>query len=405
MTALLLALLAGIFFLSDSVVEADLALTILSLTLIVVVLVARGLPRLSIREHWPYVLYLAALTLSLLGSRTTASISEFARQLLFLGVIFAVARAAATERAQRLVVATTVIFAMAIVGQALLFAWQSEQDARLILYPIVEQWSGYPELGLLAAMFASGALALAVFGLSMPLRAGAAYMAAFFMVGAIALYSRSAWITIGLMALWIAGLALFRQRGLRAIAILAVCAVGAVVALQLTSPQPSLRLSSLSAVLRAQQTGDRLLGWRTGLSMMRDHPLLGAGPGMYRTAYTQYQGAAALARDRPPGELERDRTHAYNLILHVGAELGVIGLLAYLFVWGRILWIGFLTAPTQLQGIAYSVHAMLAAFFIRSQSEHFLANLHTSHRLLLLLAVLFGLAEAIRATAASTTRT
>lgn len=401
MTGLLLALLAGIFFLSDSVAPANPVLAAFALILITAAVLVRGLPRLSLRDSWPYLLYLAALALSWLGSRTTASTVEVGKQLLFLGVIFAVTRIATTERVQRLVVATLVVFAMAIVGQALLFAWQSEQPERLVTYPIVEQWSGYPELGLLAAIFACGTLALTVFGSAMTLRAGAAYMAAFFTVGALFLYSRSAWVTIGIVAVWIGALALYRRKGVRTIAILALCAMGAVVVLQFSPARSALRLSSLSAVLRMQQTEDRLLGWRTGLAMMRDHPVLGVGPGMYRTTYSRYQGAAALARDRDPRELERDRTHAYNLIFHVGAELGVIGLIAYLLLWGRVLWIGLLAAPVELQALAYAVHAMLAAFFVRSQSEHFLANLQTSDRLLLLLAVLFGLAEAIRGTSQS----
>jgi hypothetical protein len=67
-----------------------------------------------------------------------------------------------------------------------------------------------------------------------------------------------------------------------------------------------------------------------------------------------------------------------------------------LVVWGRALWItARASATTGLGHAALATHALLAAYMVRSQSEHFLSNLHTSFRLLLLVAVVFGLAEAV----------
>ena len=44
-----------------------------------------------------------------------------------------------------------------------------------------------------------------------------------------------------------------------------------------------------------------------------------------------------------------------------------------------------------------SLHGMLVAFLVRSQGEHFLANLGTSFRFVILTGLLIGLANACRA--------
>jgi O-antigen ligase len=130
----------------------------------------------------------------------------------------------------------------------------------------------------------------------------------------------------------------------------------------------------------------RAEGWRVASEMMRQHPWLGVGPGRYSIAYAQFT-------------TRQDATHAYNIVLHTGAEIGWIGLAAYLALWARVLWISFAAAIDRRRESvsALAVHGMLVAFLARSQSEHFLANLTTSMRLLLLLGLLFGLAEGARA--------
>jgi O-antigen ligase len=119
--------------------------------------------------------------------------------------------------------------------------------------------------------------------------------------------------------------------------------------------------------------------------MFREHPWVGVGLGRYPADYTR----------RGVGP---DSTHAYNIVVHVAAETGMAGLVPYLVLWGRVLWLSLREASRRGAGpAAFAVHGMLVAFFLRSQSEHFLANLATSFRLLMLLGVLFGLAEGLAA--------
>ena len=73
---------------------------------------------------------------------------------------------------------------------------------------------------------------------------------------------------------------------------------------------------------------ERLAHWQTAGEMIRYHPWTGVGLSNYEPAYPQY---ALMNWPIPLG-------HAHNYYLNVGAELGLPGLLAYVFLWGAILW-------------------------------------------------------------------
>jgi O-antigen ligase len=69
---------------------------------------------------------------------------------------------------------------------------------------------------------------------------------------------------------------------------------------------------------------ERMAHWQSALAMWTDHPWLGVGVGNYEVAYTYY---ALPLWTFPLG-------HAHNYYLNIAAEAGVLGLLAYLLLWG-----------------------------------------------------------------------
>jgi putative inorganic carbon (hco3(-)) transporter len=73
---------------------------------------------------------------------------------------------------------------------------------------------------------------------------------------------------------------------------------------------------------------ERLAHWQAAQNMAHDHPWLGVGLGNYEVAYEKYR---LLNWGEPLG-------HAHNYYLNILAEGGIIGLLAYLGLWGSILW-------------------------------------------------------------------
>jgi O-antigen ligase len=100
---------------------------------------------------------------------------------------------------------------------------------------------------------------------------------------------------------------------------------------RLTGFMPFVGVSDIAAV---EVTDDnyaaleRLAHWQSALAMWRDHPWLGVGFGNYGTAYSQY----ALAKW--PAALG----HAHNYYLNIAAETGLLGLIAYLLLWGLAFW-------------------------------------------------------------------
>ncbi|MBP8001500.1 MAG: O-antigen ligase family protein [Candidatus Promineifilaceae bacterium] len=71
---------------------------------------------------------------------------------------------------------------------------------------------------------------------------------------------------------------------------------------------------------------ERLAHWQAALDMARDHLWLGVGFGNYESAYRDY---ALINWPYPLG-------HAHNYYLNLLAEVGVIGTVAYLLLWGTI---------------------------------------------------------------------
>lgn len=377
-------LLLAIFFLRDGYFRANGVLAVLGSLTCLLSVVVQPLPRLDLKRAWPYLAYLVALTVSLLLSRNAEAWVEYERQLLFLGLVFAGGRLAATPGTARQILTLAVVCTSLVLLSAVGFgAWLDSPD-RPAFYGSVIQWSGYPELGLLAAIGTAACLAVVAVAARSALRPAATFLSGFFVLAALLLLSRSAWVTIGVVAVWIAGVSFVRWRRWKvtfAIGILMILAAGTV----LGSPLVRRYLPTLASASRSVQVVARMRGWEAAATMIGDQPWFGVGPGNYAITYPRYSAFG-------------DPTHAYNLLLHVGAELGLIGLACYLAMWGRVLVVSFKRAGPNGHGLtALAVHAVLVAFFVRSQSEHFLTNLPTSLRLLLLLAVLFGLTEALAA--------
>jgi putative inorganic carbon (HCO3(-)) transporter len=72
---------------------------------------------------------------------------------------------------------------------------------------------------------------------------------------------------------------------------------------------------------------ERMAHWQSALAMWTDHPWLGVGIGNYAPAYARY------ALPQWPDALG----HAHNYYLNIAAEAGLLGLAAYLLLWGAAL--------------------------------------------------------------------
>lgn len=152
-------------------------------------------------------------------------------------------------------------------------------------------------------------------------------------------YSRGAWLGaaaagVALVAAlprrWAWGLALVAAGGALAFGLLQARLLPASIANRLADVAD---FTAVSDVRGANITADnfaiieRLAHWQAADGMARDYPWLGVGLGNYGAAYSRY---ALLNWPNALG-------HAHMIYLNVLAETGVVGLAAYLALWGSVL--------------------------------------------------------------------
>lgn len=144
------------------------------------------------------------------------------------------------------------------------------------------------------------------------------WMAPAGLVGLVTLaltYSRNAW--LGLAA---GALGLFAARRARPILLVAAGLVG----LLLLLPGPfQARVRSI-ADPADPTVRERWLMWQSGLAILRDHPLIGIGPGQVSALYPAY---------RHPEATKASTGHLHNSPLQVAVERGLLGFAAWGWLW------------------------------------------------------------------------
>jgi len=141
----------------------------------------------------------------------------------------------------------------------------------------------------------------------------------------ILLLTRSRGGAIGLGAVALTGLWMMRHR---VSARQRVALLGAFLALALGI---GLVLAQRGVTLTQGSGEVRLESWRVALVVLREHPLLGSGPGTF---------GAQLLHYRNPLRLQEIHAHAHNMYLTLGAETGAVGLLAA--AWMALAFVGAL---------------------------------------------------------------
>ncbi len=141
-------------------------------------------------------------------------------------------------------------------------------------------------------------------------------------VGTLATFSRGAVIALVVMAAVAVVLGALRATVALAVAAVAVAAVGA---LWLTHADVVTRSLAEKEHVAAANVDLRLTTVSMAAAMTTDRPLLGQGPGGF---------AAARGEFVPAGVVSVDQTVAHQMYLDVSAELGIVGLVAFLAVLG-----------------------------------------------------------------------
>ena len=204
-------------------------------------------------------------------------------------------------------------------------------------------------------------------------------------------WSRGAWLGFGAAALVMA-VALPRKThwGLLLVAVLVIGGLG-LHALGLVPPSVVARLTDFVQDVRFEDVRgvgindanfavvERLAHWQAALDMVRYNLWTGVGFGCYEPAYRNF------ALINWPIALG----HAHNYYLNVAAETGIIGLAAYLFLWGAVFWQTW-RVTRRADGLLRGIAIGLLGTWTHLSVHHFLDNLYVNN-VHLYVGVLMGL--------------
>lgn len=152
----------------------------------------------------------------------------------------------------------------------------------------------------------------------------------FIAAGLVGTLSRGAAAGVVFGAAWGVMLGRVRARYLFSVLVAAIITVAVVYAVD---PERIALAVEMKQGWGGVNVAERFDRWRIALEMLADNPLLGVGVGNYGVLYRAYGGAELLGNES--GEAHNV---AHNMYLEVGAEMGVLGLLAFLAILGTALW-------------------------------------------------------------------
>ncbi len=113
---------------------------------------------------------------------------------------------------------------------------------------------------------------------------------------------------------------------------------------------------------------ERLAHWQAAMEMVRYNLWTGVGFGCYEPAYPDF------ALINWPVALG----HAHNYYLNVAAETGLIGLVAYLFLWGMVFWHTW-QVTRRAKGLYRGIAIGLLGTWTHLSVHHFLDNLYVNN--------------------------
>lgn len=155
------------------------------------------------------------------------------------------------------------------------------------------------------------------------------------------------------------------------------------------------RVGRLNEVFSLQDVGkvDRLAMWQAALGMIRDRPILGHGLNTFMGNYLKYWVGG-----------ERQPRYAHNCYLQVAAETGIIGLIAFLWLLGSVLWRvweGLRVAITDQRLLLCGLLAGVFAFAVQAGVDTNFYSLRQAVLFWVMAGLALGLSESARQSASA----
>jgi O-antigen ligase/polysaccharide polymerase Wzy-like membrane protein len=271
---------------------------------------------------------------------------------------------------------------------------------RMRAYQTVRQWSGYPEIGLLQTLALPLILAVIVASRRPIALVSSIVLLVYLGITTWEVDSRGSYVIMPLTFLVLTVTEVVKLRRLRLLAFASVATL-AVVGYAAMHPQWAAGAlegwserfvdTEVVRVHRGEgaETGfGRFQIWGHTLPMVRDHLLLGVGPGRYMGAL---RSGGYVPRPTP------DDTHAHSMLLHIAAENGVPAAIAFLAIWWQLLpRLARRVDGTRVGMLALAFGGVLVAYFLRNLGDDFTSGIiMTSDRISFLLWTLFAAGAAV----------
>lgn len=304
-----------------SIAASEILLTCTGILWLALVVRDREFPELP-RMFWPLALYAAATLVSALLSLDPRISLPDCKQLLLFFIIPIAYRVVPGKRAATVIdVLITVGALSAFVGmtQAFILKFDALDRRPQGFFGMYMTYSG--QLMIIACLAAARIL------FRKTDRVWAALVMPALVVAITATLSRNAWVgaCAGIGTLFL--IRDFRLLGIvPVIAALFLAFAPSPIADRLWSTFQTRQHANTSATTEAsvQSNRDRIAMLKSGLRIVKDHPLTGVGPDMVRVVYPHYRDATAVNQLNP---------HLHNVPMQIAAERGIPALL---------LWLGFM---------------------------------------------------------------
>ncbi len=252
------------------------------------------------------------------------------------------------------------------------------EAARFAGSTMLQEWGGYPELGLLGLLVLPPVVSLGLHSRRLSASLAIVVLGSAIAAGLFFTFSRAAWVvaavTTGLVVVvWQRRTALVAAVGAAVLAAMLLWAMFL----------PSTPATSTGAMAVSARTA----AWSAAADLWRQRWLTGWGPGTYGRAF----------RQQHPASMADARFHAHNTPLHVAAETGILGVVTFLYFASRI----FAAAcrrvrglPTLLRALRLGLLASLTGAGLRLLADYFDPGA-APERVMITLAVVAGLAVAL----------
>lgn len=171
---------------------------------------------------------------------------------------------------------------------------------------------------------------------------------------------RGAWIALGITG--IAGCVLMRAHRKQIVIFMSAVLIILVLSFSLT-PQLTTRLYSILD-MQNESNAERILIWSSAVQMVKDHPITGIGLGNFRSEYVA-KYMSPLAKLQVP--------HAHNTVLHMLVETGLIGAMAFLYMFYmlfRTFFTGVNSSDTWKSSMSITGVLLTAAVFLEGMTAY-----------------------------------